>query len=58
MSGRPASQLENRVKTLERAFSAQAELIASLRRRIDMLERKPPPDQRPDLAGALARISK
>ena len=56
MTGRPpANQLENRVKTLERAVAAQAELIASLRRRIDMLERKPVPDQRPDLAGALAR---
>ena len=35
------------MKTLERALSAQAELIASLRRRIDMLERKPPPTSGP-----------
>ena len=53
----PASvgQLEAKVKLLERAVSSQAELIVELRRRIDILERRPGPDQRPDLAGALAR---
>jgi hypothetical protein len=37
---------------------SQAELVASLRLRIELLERKPAPDQRPDLACVLALIAK
>ncbi len=36
------------------AVASQAELIASLRLRLETLERRPGPDLRPDLAGILA----
>jgi len=58
MSSGSVGQLEASVKILAKAVAAQAELIASLRRRIEILEQRPALDQRPDLAGMLARISK
>jgi hypothetical protein len=52
--GRPGRTVEGESGDPGTGSRSQAELIASLRRRIDILERRPGPDQRPDLADILA----
>jgi hypothetical protein len=53
--GQPGRTVEDESGDPGTGSRSQAELIASLRRRIDILERRRPgPDQRLDLAGILA----
>jgi hypothetical protein len=46
--------LAERLENQERAIAAQSEVVVTLRRRLEMLERRPLPDRTADLADQLA----